>query len=406
MRTIAVRLLALSVIGVSFANAALIPSQDGLTVYDTVLHVTWLANANPAATVPGRLGVAKITPNGSMDYQTAVEWVAALNAMNGGAGYLGHNNWQLPATPMVDSSCGAVGPNGGSFGAGCMNSALGSLFYMSLGLQFPNTAVPIPNVAEGPFADFQPYLYWSDTASANSSQGFRTFSFNTGWAGSNVDKHYMYALPMIKGKLPGAPAATGSGLQLSADGQTVYDPVADVTWLANADLARTQQFGVQCTNHDGTLCIDADGSMSHTTAENWISAMNTAAYLGQRNWQLPPIPSTDATCMPQSSGGFDCTGNTMGSLFYQQLKLSQGTPVVSTPTVKVGPFSNLQPYLYWSCTAASQTSVLCSSVPPAPNFGWSFSFGNGFQGTDLMVNDLYVMVYFPGPSARHRSVRH
>jgi hypothetical protein len=283
---------------------------------------------------------------------------------------------------------------------------MGSLFYTSLGLQFPNTAVPIPNSADGPFNDFQPYLYWSDTASANATQGYHTFSFNTGWAGSNIDKHYMYALPMIKGKLPGAPPSTGTALQPSADGQTIYDPTADVTWLANANLAKTQQFGVQCTNHDGTLCIDIDGSMSHTTAENWISAMNAAGYLGQRNWQLPPIPDSDATCMPQSSGGFDCVGNPMGSLFYRQLKLNQGMPAVPTPSVKVGPFSNLQPYLYWSCTASTASSVLCSSAVPAPNFEWSFSFGNGFQGTDLMVNDLYVMVYFPGPKPRHRSVRH
>jgi len=83
LRTIAVRLLAISVIGASSATAALIPSQDGLTVYDTVLHVTWLANANPAATLPGVLGVARIAPNGAMNYQTAVQWVAAFSFGNG-----------------------------------------------------------------------------------------------------------------------------------------------------------------------------------------------------------------------------------------------------------------------------------------------------------------------------------
>ncbi len=31
---------------------------------------------------------------------------------------------------------------------------------------------------------------------------------------------------------------------------------------------------------------------------------------------------------------------------------------------------------------------------PAPNFEWSFSFGNGFLGTDLLANDLYVTAYF------------
>ena len=37
---------------------------------------------------------------------------------------------------------------------------------------------------------------------------------------------------------------------------------------------------------------------------------------------------------------------------------------------------------------------------PAPGFAWSFSFGNGFEGTDLIQNDLYVMVYYPAVVAR------
>jgi hypothetical protein len=399
--------LACSMAPLSTADAQLIPSADGLTVHDIALHVTWLANANLAGTATGRFGVAKITPNGSMDYPTALQWVAALNALNGGAGYLGHNNWQLPATPVTDTTCNATGPNGDSFGKGCLNSAMGALFYRSLGLQFPNTAVPIPNTSAGPFTNFQPYLYWSDTSNADSSKGFLTFSFNTGWEGSNVDKHYIYALAMIRGKLPGSPPPTGNGLQVSADGQTVYDPVADVTWLANADLAKTQTFAAQCSNPDGTLCINADGSMSHTTAENWIKGMNAAAYLGQTNWQLPPVPSTDASCTLQNFG-FACTGNAMGNLYYSQLRLSQGTPVVPTPNINVGPFSNVQPYLYWSCTAATGSQVLCQSAPPAPGFGWSFSFGNGFTGTDVVGNDLYVMVYYPEPPAilRRRAVHH
>jgi hypothetical protein len=388
-------------------EADLIPSADGLTVHDTVLHVTWLANANLAATTANRFGLAKITPNGSMDYATALQWVADLNSMNGGAGYLGHNNWQLPATPAIDATCGSTGPNGDSFGTGCMNSAMGSLFFRSLNLVNPGTAVPIPNDATGPFNNLQPYLYWSDTSNADLSKGYLTFSFNTGWQGSNVDKHYMYALPMIKGRLPGTPPPAGTGLQVSVDGKTVYDPVSDVTWLANADLARTQTFGAQCVNGDGTLCINPDGAMTHTTAENWIRGMNAVAYLGQTNWQLPPVPATDATCNLQNFG-FGCTGNPMGNLYYNQLHLAQGTPAVPAPNISVGPFHSLQPYLYWTCSAAPGSQVLCQTTPPVPGFGWSFSFGNGFEGTDVVGNDLYVMVYFPSPPdiPRRRAARH
>ncbi len=389
------------------AHAALIPSADGSTIHDTALHVTWLANGDLAGTPAGRFGVAKIAPNGAMTYATALQWVIALNSLNGGAGYLGHNNWQLPATPTLDPSCGSTGPNGNSFGKGCLNSAMGSLFYQALSLQFPNTAVPVPNGSAGPFSGVQPYLYWTDTPSADSSKGYQTFSFNTGWQGSNVDKHYMYALPMVRGKLPGAPTPSGNGLQVSADGKTVYDPLAGVTWLANADLAKTQTFGAQCVNADGTPCIDADGSMSRTTAGTWIQGMNAAAYLGQTDWQLPPMPAVDATCS-LSNFGFNCTGNPLGNLYYNQLHLSQGTPAVATPAINVGPFQNVQPYLYWSCTAATGSPVLCQTALPAAGFGWSFSLGNGFEGTDVVGNELYVMVYFPDPPEvpRRRAIRH
>ena len=47
-----------------------------------------------------------------MDYATAQKWVAALNAYNNGAGYLGHNDWQFPAAPMVDVTCANTGPDG------------------------------------------------------------------------------------------------------------------------------------------------------------------------------------------------------------------------------------------------------------------------------------------------------
>jgi hypothetical protein len=35
----------------------------------------------------------------------------------------------------------------------------------------------------------------------------------------------------------------------------------------------------------------------------------------------------------------------------------------------------------------------------ADRFAWNFSFGNGFEGTNLVGNDLYVMVYYPGSTA-------
>jgi hypothetical protein len=113
--------------------------------------------------------------------------------------------------------------------------------------------------------------------------------------------------------------------------------------------------------------------------------------------------ATDDQCTQQHSFGYDCTGtsakpNPLGWLYYDQLKLAQGQPVVTTPDTTVGALHNLQPYLYWSCEGG-QGAVSCDGSAPAPDFQWSFSFANGFQGTDPKQRPLYVMVYYPGQPA-------
>jgi len=373
------------------ASAALVAAADGQTVYDPNLNVTWLADANLAGTQT--FGVSNINENGSMDYATAVRWVAAMNALDDGAGYLGHKNWQLPTAPDQGSSCARTGRHGESFGFHCSGGALGSLYYRSLGLREPDTAVRIPTNTVGPFNDFQPYLYWSGSPPADPKQGFVSFSFNTGFQGANVTLNYLYVLPVIKGKLPGTPPATDKGLEVNPDGQTVYDPVAQVTWLADANLAAKQTFGV--------AGINPDGSMEHSVAVQWIAAMNKAdqgrGYLSQTNWQMPETVSPDPTCSIGMNGttGYDCTGSPMGELFYKQLGLLRGESVAAAPDVKVGPFHDIQPYLYWACEAETAITA-CLAAGPADGFEWNFSFGNGFEGTNLLANDLYVMVYYPG----------
>jgi hypothetical protein len=370
-------------------TASLVPAADGQTVYDPNLKVTWLADGNLAA--KQTFGVANINKSGSMNYATALEWVAALNKLDHGAGYLGHNNWQLPTAPTKDETCARTGRNGESFGFHCSGSALGSLYYASLRLSEPNTAVRMPANKVGPFRDFQPYLYWSGSAAADPKQGFVSFSFNSGFQGANVWRNYLYVLPMIKGKLPATPAAAGAGLQVNPGGQTVYDPIAQITWLADANLAAKQTFGV--------ADINPDGSMEHAAAVEWVAAMNKAdggrGYLGQTNWQLPETGPPDPSCSMKGTTGFDCTGSAMGNLFYKQLGLKHGESVVAAPDAKVGPFHNIQPYLYWACEAQTTASP-CQSAGPADGFEWNFSFGNGFEGTNLLANNLYVIVYFPG----------
>ena len=385
------------------AGAVLVLSPDGVTVYDTVNHVTWLADAHYPAT--NRFGLPLcsgpgaqpcVNASGSMSYASAAAWVSAMNA----ATYLGHSDWQLPTTPTFDPGCGKKGPNGNSFGYGCSASALGSLYYNALGLRAPDTAVPIPANAVGPFTNLQPYLYWSQVGA--SADGYHAFSFATGWRGANTGPHFIYLWPMVPGKIAGTPPAQGLGLQVNPGGQTVYDPVATVTWLANANLAATDTMGLPpCQDSTNpTICVNHDGGMNWDSASQFVVNMNSAngtGYLGQTNWEIPPV---DPSC-----SGWNCNSaaNPMGELFYGQFGLSTGASAVATPDIAVGPFHDIQPYLCWSCLGATVQDA-CMADGPAPNFEWSFSFGNGFEGTDVLANGMYATAYFIGPRTGPASI--
>jgi uncharacterized protein (TIGR03437 family) len=383
------------------AGTPLTLSPDGITVYDTVNNISWLADFNLGAS--NRFGlplcatvnstVPCVNPSGSMNWVGAVAWVAAMNAAN----YLGHTDWQLPTTPFTDQYCGGVGPQGNSFGAYCSLGALESLYYNALGLTFPNTAVPISHSHVGPFGNLQPYFYWSQ--SGDGGLGQSVFSFGAGSQGGNTTDNFQYVLPMIRGKIPGTPAASGMGLQVNPGGQTVYDPMGGVTWLTNANLAATNTFGLPlCTQPTGSsICAAQDGSMNLAGASQFIANMNAyngSGYLGQTNWELPP---SNPGCPTYNCAGM---GNPMGILYYDQFGLSAATPAVPTPNVAVGRFRNLQPYIYWSCQSVTLQNPIqdqCDGVGPNKGMAeWAFSFGNGFLGTDGLEADYYVTAYFVG----------
>src|SRR5208282_1947188 len=122
------------------------------------------------------------------------------------------------------------------------------------------------------------------------TDGNATFSFNSGFQGANTAPNYLYALPMIPGKIAGTPPATGTGLQVNPGGQTVYDPVTNVTWSANANLAATNTFGLPACKDQTSphLCVNQDGAMNFDSATQFVANMNAGTgYLGQTNWELP-----------------------------------------------------------------------------------------------------------------------
>lgn len=153
------------------AQAALIDRGGGM-IYDTVLDITWLADANYANTsgyvTPG--GRAVTATSGRMNWSEASTWAA--NLVHGG-----FDDWRLPTTLQPDSSCSDQFDAGGPFGLqgygiNCTGSEMGTLFYNRLGgsalesvlNQTGDTAEEVANLLL--FSNVQPDEYWSGTAHA------------------------------------------------------------------------------------------------------------------------------------------------------------------------------------------------------------------------------------------------
>ncbi len=393
------------------------PVNHGTIVYDSNQGLCWLADANLAGHPDVRAAVPLsplnldgsapvINPDGTMDWETARNWVNALNSYNNGKGWLNHNNWQLPTNPATDLTCSAF--NVDNFGAQCTGSALGNLYNVGLAESFPHSVAPRFFNVVWPFFSLQPGLYWA--ADANSG-GEETFSFNTGITGANTTKYnFFHVLPMTKTVL--GPLPIGSGVlpywSGPAAGRAVYDTATGFSWTLNANLPAFDNFGVTSTTmiiadmngktNEGTVTVplvEKDGAVylsapapvkpctkggftSGLTSE-WIISMNGSGFAGTNDWQLP--------CLDDLKD------------LYKDLSITAGDTRLEWPFA-VGPFWRLQPGFYWACVRAAKTGSNgpCDFSQPAPGgLEWSFNFDDGFEGSDLPSKQLYVMVYFPAP---------
>jgi hypothetical protein len=170
--------------------------DQGATVYDSVLGISWLKDGNLAASNAFGLAMKPddnsflpgITSAGTMNATTAESWIAAMNASN----YLGFNNWRMPTTLLNDQKCSGAT----SRGFGCTGSEMGHLFYDVFGAKVvvdPNTNNVTffkPPQNYGPFRNLQLYVYWSATMYLpDSSNYFFTLSngFQDDYQGAFID---------------------------------------------------------------------------------------------------------------------------------------------------------------------------------------------------------------------------
>ncbi len=176
-----VRIALFAVLGIASivsgtSSAALVDRGRGL-IYDTVLDITWLQDANYAHTsgYPAAVG-------GRMTWDEAQTWASNLN-------FAGMTGWRLPAVRPANGSYFVYGDrvdqpaNSYSgltdlgFNVAHPESELGFNFYFNLGNtgQFDtagNLQSDYQNVKSGPFINLQNYFYWYGTEYEYSPQSF------------------------------------------------------------------------------------------------------------------------------------------------------------------------------------------------------------------------------------------
>lgn len=146
-------------------------------------------------------------------------------------------------------------------------------------------------------------------------------------------------------------ANANAALETRLGGLAVYDTDIDITWLADADYAKTSGY-------------DADGVMSWPDAKAWAAGLSVGGITG---WRLP---TADTSC-----AGYNCNHSEMGHLFYDELGGKAGFPVPSSSSF----FSNIREYFggfdhfYWTSTEFT------------PDLGWIFYFANGHQGWGIDI---------------------
>lgn len=200
-------------------------------------------------------------------------------------------------------------------------------------------------------------------------------------------------------------ASSQAALQSRAGGSMIYDTDLDITWLADANLFKTQVASnpdliSQIIAANGGVIRDTanpldgnDGiySLSHADFKpisgkmNWFGAMawaNSLSYGGFDDWRLP-------TTLPAASG-YGKIGSEMGHLFYSELGGQSGHSIsTENDDDSFDVFSNFQSAKYWSA----------SEKAGKPQFAWDFDFANGLQDNHSKSNHFFALAVHAGDIA-------
>ena len=177
-------LLALASASVGNASAGLVNRGGGM-IYDDVLNITWLQDANFAKS-------SGYDADGLMDWPSSKVWASQLE-------FAGYSDWRLPTTTLPDLTCFSHGSN--VTAENCVGSELGYLFYKTLGNFGASNAPGIFGLTNsGPFDNLaEGHGYWSESEFGVNSDIAWYFHFASGFQAYSDKINLHYALAVRNG---------------------------------------------------------------------------------------------------------------------------------------------------------------------------------------------------------------
>lgn len=155
-------------------------------------------------------------------------------------------------------------------------------------------------------------------------------------------------------------SSIASATLISRTGGMVYDTVLNITWLADANYAKTQYL------QSGGTQGDSDGRMTWVQADAWAKNL---VYGGYDDWRLPSALNTNGTgpCI-----GYYCSESELGNLFYNSFSGIAGTS---------NGFTNNDPDL----TLFTNIQHILGVGLPNPYY-WTSTLSGTFQAVDFFMN--------------------
>lgn len=189
----------------------------------------------------------------------------------------------------------------------------------------------------------------------------------------NTRKTLTAALVLAAGLTGTAQAALqGRDLNGSAGSfEAYYDTDLDITWLADANYGAGSIYDNGSIPGDSTGGSTTDGLMKWDNANAWVANLSfTDGVNVYDDWRLPTVEPVNGTSFNynrsyngSTDNGYNITSpqSEMAYMYYVNLgnlaaynSAGESSGCYVAPTYScldnVGPFSNIQPYVYWSGT--------------------------------------------------------